>query len=483
MSAVTQLASPYDTTPDTVIEALGEHRGPVFVDLDETLYLRNSTEDFIDLARPGLVALVLLRALDVVRPWQWTGGDSTRDVWRVRLIWTLFPWTRALWRAHVQRLAHEFANQQLVRALQGRSDRLVILTAGFQPIAGPLVAALGFPDAQVIAARLTSFEDRRNGKLHAAVSTLGHETVSSGLFVTDSLDDLPLLAKCARPLRTIWPQARFRHALARIYFPGEYIAKVKRPGERYISRVIVWEDLGFWVLSSVELATHPLLHVIGMAVLQASFWTIYERGYVDNDWAAAHLERDGKLSASFWQAPVATARLQPWIWALASGALAVYLLHGPTAAPMDFAKWMSVWITVLVGTNLIFHLYNRIDKSTRIWLFASLQLARSAAFVVLVPVNAIGAVALGAHVLTRWLPYSLYRLGNGDWPEIQLKLVRLLFFLVLATLFAVTQGSNVLVNWTALLLFAWNVIHARRDLKAVLTGIRRIDRARGSSAP
>ena len=39
--------------PDPVIEAILTHRGPVLLDLDETLYLRNSTEDFIDSARPA----------------------------------------------------------------------------------------------------------------------------------------------------------------------------------------------------------------------------------------------------------------------------------------------------------------------------------------------------------------------------------------------------------------------------------------------
>jgi hypothetical protein len=50
------------------------HEGPLLVDFHETLYLRNSTEDFIDSARPGLLALLLLRALDVLKQWRLTGG-------------------------------------------------------------------------------------------------------------------------------------------------------------------------------------------------------------------------------------------------------------------------------------------------------------------------------------------------------------------------------------------------------------------------
>jgi len=44
----------YDASPDAALTAIRTHEGPVLVDFDETLYLRNSTEDFIDCARPGL---------------------------------------------------------------------------------------------------------------------------------------------------------------------------------------------------------------------------------------------------------------------------------------------------------------------------------------------------------------------------------------------------------------------------------------------
>jgi hypothetical protein len=74
--------------PKAALEALVHHDGPLLLDLDETAYLRNSTEDFLDTASPGLPALLLLRLLDAIRPWRWTGGDATRDLWRVRLVGT-----------------------------------------------------------------------------------------------------------------------------------------------------------------------------------------------------------------------------------------------------------------------------------------------------------------------------------------------------------------------------------------------------------
>ena len=76
-------ACQYDASPDATLAAVRTHEGPLLVDLDETLYLRNSTEDFIDCARPGLLALLLLRVLEVLKPWRLTGGIDTRDTWRI----------------------------------------------------------------------------------------------------------------------------------------------------------------------------------------------------------------------------------------------------------------------------------------------------------------------------------------------------------------------------------------------------------------
>ena len=210
----------YDASPDVALVAMQTHEGPVLVDLDETLYLRNSTEDFIDCARPGVLALLLLRALDVIRPWRLTGGIDTRDTWRVCAISFLFPWTRWFWRAKVQLLAAHHANRELKAALKARAEQPIILTAGFKSVVTPLLAAMGFADAPLIAVRMWSFTDRRKGKLHMVMRKLGAETVGRSLVITNSINDLELLRSCARPLRTKWPQAVYRQALAGVYLPG-----------------------------------------------------------------------------------------------------------------------------------------------------------------------------------------------------------------------------------------------------------------------
>lgn len=463
----------HDVSPEAAIGAILSHGGPVLLDLDETLYLRNSTEDFIDSAHPRLLALLLMRVLDAVKPWRWTGGELTRDVWRVRLISACFPWVRRCWKNRVAELAPRFANLRLLAALKTPGTTPIITTAGFQPIVEPLVAALGLPQAQIIAARLTTFADRRDGKLHLTIGALGPETVRRALVLTDSAQDLNLLDACARPLRAVWPEARHHHALSNVYLPGQYLTQVKRPGTRYIVRGILQEDFAFWVLASIGLAALPAVHVLGLLFLLVSFWAIYERGYVDNDLIAARFEANPKLSAAFLDSPVATPRWQPWIWAIACGAIAIVMLRWPQSpVPADFAAWAAV----LLATHGWFTLYNRFDKSTRVWMFSGLQFARSAAFVALVPIGPIGAVALGAHVLAKWVPYYVYRLGGKEWPEAPFHLIRLLFFVVLALLLGLSQGFSSLWNGTTLALLAWNLFRARQEMALTLSAATRLDR-------
>ena len=121
-----------------------------------------------------------------------------------------------------------------------------------------------------------------------------------------------------------------------------------------------------------------------------------------------------------------------------SGALALFLL-GPTGSfPINSASGLRC----LVATYLFFKLYNRLDKRTRVWLYPALQFARSAAFVVIVPISPIGAAAVGAHVVSRWVPYHLYRLGATRWPSAQPALIRLVAFMVLALSFRPFTGTG-----------------------------------------
>ncbi len=467
-------ACPYDAPTEAALAGVHAHEGPLLIDLDETLYLRNSTEDFIDCTCPGLLALLLLRALEVLRPWSLTGGAATRDTWRVCVVSLFFPWTHWRWRVRVKFLGERYTNQELRVALIAQTQTRVILTNGFGPVVKPLLAAMGFADTPCVAARMFAFADRRDGKLRMAIRSLGAETVASSLVLTDSVGDLELLSNCARPLRTVWPGARFNRALSSVYLPGEYISHIKRPGERYIARGILQEDFAFWLLCSIGLASDPWRHLGGLLLLLLSFWAIYERGYVDNDYIAARYEADPNLSSAVGLVQVATPAAKPWIWAFITGAGAVELLH-PRHAP--FAVCFIIWIALLICTHVCFKAYNRLDKTTRVWIYPLLQFARSAAFVAIVPLAPVGVAALGAHVLARWVPYHVYRLASRRWPVVRPELVRIIAFMLLLLLTVCAFGISVLLTWTTLLLLLWNAFRAHRDAYAVFESAWRLDRS------
>lgn len=224
----------------------------------------------------------------------------------------------------------------------------------------------------------------------------------------------------------------------------------------------------------MALAALPIVHIAGLALLLLSFWTIYERGYVDNDFIAAHYEHDPKLSRHYHEQLVATPTWQPWIWALAAGAAAVYLLCGPLQPkPSNYLAWACA----LAATYGWFKLYNRVDKDTRVWMFPFLQLARSAALVVLVPITAVGAAIIGAQVLARWVPYYVYRLGKKDWPKDHTHLIRVIFFVILAMMLIITQGPRAVFNWTGAAVFFWALYRARHEIRTAAQGISLLSRS------
>jgi haloacid dehalogenase-like hydrolase len=461
----------FDASPEEAIADLMTHEGPIYIDLDETLYLRNSTEDYIDSAQPGVVAIVLLQLLEFLRPWKWTGGHPTRDCWRVWLIRTWLPWVKVRWRSRVGALAAQFVNPRLAAALQQHRHRVVIVTVGFMPIVQPLIEALGFGECRIIAARL-GFQDRRNGKLQLVRAALGAEALSTALFITDSLEDAPVLACCRRPLRVVWPGSVYPRALSRVYLPGLYLSLIKRPGQRYIWRSVIQEDFAYWVLGTLTLAAYPASHLCGLALMSLSFWSIYERGYTDNDWAAANLESAGKLSTEFSSGAVVTPRLQPWLWAATSGAVAMYLL-GPRSA---FAANCAKWAAVLIATHLTFRWYNRMDKSTRIWIYPILQVARLPSIAIIVPVAPAGAMALGALVMARWVSYYFYRLQSGTWTNIRPNSMQLLFFAIAVGMLGIGVGLHAVATWTTAGLLSWSLFRARTELLSLFRNAHRIDR-------
>jgi hypothetical protein len=156
----------YDASPDVALATVCAHEGPLLVDFDET---------------PGLLALLLLRMLDVLKPW-------LPDWW------------------------HRY------RTLGG--------FAPFQP---------SFPGLAGAGARtlrsLLSVMSIKNLRQHSKRGRTGFKSIVASHMAAADRGSLPtdVTAKCARPLRPLWPHTLSQGPWWRLP-TGEYISKIKRPG-------------------------------------------------------------------------------------------------------------------------------------------------------------------------------------------------------------------------------------------------------------
>jgi hypothetical protein len=450
-------------SPEQALAAVQAHEGPVLVDFDETLYLRNSTEDFIDSAAPATIAKVLLYALEVLRPWRLIGGSATRDQYRVILISIFFPWTWFLWRRRARKLGREFLNQPLSEALLLRQE-VIIASIGFTKIIAPLLKELPFSERKLLACRVLSPSERRKGKLAMVERRCGSDFLRKALTITDSMADGPLLNASEKGCLVRWPEAVYQQGLASVYLPFSYLSQVKRPGQNYIRRGIVQDDLFCWILASLPLASQPATHVVGLIFLMISFWAVYEMGYVDNDRIAERFENDPQLSEQFFKKPVPTPALEPWIWAVASGLIALALLSG------GVPTWWLVfsWASVLVGCYLAFYCFNRITKPFRPLLFPILQAFRVGAVAAVASAAPIAAGGLCAVVASRWIGYIDYRQNGGrTWTKLPLVAMRLVATVVFSAVLLLALGLTMFNIMVAGLFVVWSTFRARHELLGI----------------
>lgn len=466
--------TPYDCSPEEGLQAVAQHQGPLWVDLDETLYLHNSTADFLSHAWPGPLAFLLVKLVDLVGPWRLTGGAATRDSWRVAAVIVLMPWTLSHWRRRTGSLAARGTNAALAERLRASPLPKAVVTLGFAPIVEPLVAAMKLGSPQLAAMSPWRPRERLAGKRAMAERILGAGEMERALLITDSVDDVDLLAACGRPLRVVWPQARYRPAFFNRHIPGLYLARVKRLESKDLLHNVIGNDFVLWVLASTALAaTHLAWHVAGLALLALSFWAIYEWGYADNDLVAAQHEANPVLSQAFHEGHARISYVQPWFWAAACGVAGLWLLRWPVA---PVAADVLAWTGLLFATFNFYLVYNRADKQTRLWLYPGLQAARSGAFIAVTPVTLFGALAVAAHTLARWVPYYTYRMSRVEWTKQPVGTLRLVFFVLLAMAVAASTGATGLFTWELGVIVAWFVLRAGKELWQIALQARWIAR-------
>jgi hypothetical protein len=188
---------------------------PIILDFDETLFLRNSTAEYLNSLRPRLVGLLVLILLKLIRPWNWLPqpfkGIQIRDWFLVTIPTILLPWTLLLWQKQAQKLAENYGNGELITAVnQNPLPPIIVASLGFNFIINPILQHLPLRHDLMVGCRFwQGAKDRGKGKLLMLQEALSDAELQSAIVVTDSEDDLPLLDIVAQPCLIIWSLAKY----------------------------------------------------------------------------------------------------------------------------------------------------------------------------------------------------------------------------------------------------------------------------------
>lgn len=468
---------------------------PIIVDFDETLFLRNSTEEYLNSLQPRILGALLLSLLNYLKPWNWLlapiRGYESRDWLRVVVATILFPWTPILWRWHAKQLAHSYSNAVLLDSIAKNSKvRVIVATQGFEFIVRPIVKHLPLPLSDVIACRFwRGAIDRHKGKHARVKAALEPNTFARAIAITDSTDDTPLLCSVATPCLVTWPNAAYVTAMSDVYIPFLYLERAKRPGKQYFLQSILADDLVTLILALSWLSLQPVIHAFSMLFLLFSFWCIYEAGYHENDRVAEKFEQKPVLSKTYHIYKNRIGLWQPWVYALLFAIPGIILLEFSSITidgvgfgsrfsailPSKTLTDIALWMGIIVVVRACFWVYNHLDKQTRSWIYPILQGSKYFSFLVVTSTNVIGAMLFVAQVVSRSIPYILYRQGVA-WPEDLLwQVIRcFLFPFILMALALGSHDPYVLISWQVLVIVLWCVFRVRRILWKISRQMRPI---------
>ena len=478
-------------SPNEVINYIREASKdtPIIVDFDETLFLRNSTAEYLNSLQPRLIGLILLRAITFIQPWKLliktNNSAKVRDWFLVFLTTLLMPWNLILWQNKARQMAKQYNNYELTKEFnQNPNAEIIIASLGFNFIIYPILRWMPVNYTHLIGCRFwQGLKDRQKNKFTMVREYIDLDRIASSILITDSLDDLPLLKKVAKPFLIVWSEAKYNVPMRDFYFPMMYLHKVKRPGEKYISKAIFCDDIPILLLTFSWLSSQPILHIIGISLLIFSFWCIYEYGYYENDVIAEKYEKNPKLTDAYYNSLVMMNWWQPWIWALLLGSIgSLFVVQGnsltifasiaPSSAVITESAFIfTAWIGFLLVSRLCFLVYNYVNKPTRIWLYIVLQFCRYCGFLVVTKTNLIGVSLLLSQILARSISYMVYRYAGGskqNWPKIQEKFLRCLLLSLLLVCLSMTKANPFLIlNWQTAVIFTWCFARAGNHLKQV----------------
>lgn len=484
--------APLQSSPEQALDCLAHINHPTVavLDFDTTLFLRNSTEEYLDILKPQAFGAIFLLVLDQIKPWRWLpktiGGVESRDWVRVVLATLFFPWTWFLWRKRLRSWVPTEENKALVQVVAHNPNlRVMLVTRGFEFIVKPMLPYLSLHPEQVVGGRLwRGGGDRQSNKEQRLQSYVGTSDLRRAVWITASIEEAESLKVVQQPLWVQWPQAQNNPALANAYLPFFYLEKVKRPGSKFTQQVIVKNHLVGLLLALSWISPSPILHALGITSLLIAFWCTYEVGYFENDRVAEQYEAKPVLSETYHRYKARMDVREPWIFATFFSLIGILFtywgnnIEGMWVTPAQIAAFpldrsilvlsFVLWMSVLVATRLLYRAYNYMDEQTRIWIYPLLQVSKYLGFLVVTTTNIVGMALLISQIFVDWIPYAIYRC-DGLRARFQDQILRLFVFLLFCLGVALTlRDVSFLLTWHFAVILAWQLVRIRPQLLALV---------------
>lgn len=275
----------------------------------------------------------------------------------------------------------------------------------------------------------------------------------------------------------------------KIYIPLLYSEKVKRPDKKYFLLTVLGEDFIILLLAFTFISSRPLFSAIGIFLLQIAFWCVYEIGYIENDIIGDKFEDKAVLSYNYSSYEYSFRLWQPWVWALVLSILGIAFLkqdiliaESKTASTLFtnyneqilyLSRNLTYWIAFLLSLRFLFHIYNHINKQSRVWFYLLLQACRYCGYLILLTTNTIGLILLVSKILTRSIQYALYRyMGgkNSDWPMSfpRYFFYLLIYLLILGAIATNERNISLMFNYQVLAIIAFCLIRGCKHFQKVL---------------
>jgi hypothetical protein len=279
------------------------------------------------------------------------------------------------------------------------------------------------------------------------------------------------------------------------YIPLFYSEKIKRPDKKFFLYTIVGEDLLILLLSFTYFSSHPWFNAIGLFLLQIAFWCIYELGYIENDIIGEKFEETAVLSHNYKTYKSFFPLWQPWLCSFVLSALGIIVLSNDLAIknnPINFPLfnnysdnlfWISqeliYWMFFLLVLRGLFHVYNHINKQSRVWFYLLLQACRYCGFLVILTTNTVGLILLLSMILTRSIQYIVYRylsIKNSDWPVDfpRYFFCLLIYLLILGVLAANERDFLLIANPQVVLISAFCLARGAKHFLRVFTQLESV---------